>query len=324
MKLENSFMSFLLKHQQKHGRSLNFVILMDSVITAAKQIRQAYLEGALTDNLGSEGSTNVQGESVMKMDVLAHNIVIHNLKESNQVIQAISEEAEEAININLGGRYFFYFDPLDGSSNIKHSLPVGFLFGIAKRNFDGEEDYRLRKGDELIAAGMILCPSGDFTFALRDAGSWQFIINETNSYVRPVQVFFPEKKKSWELSFNSGNRHTFSDNVREWIQTNEPNYNFRYAGSLAVDFHRLLNNGGMFCYPAIVNHPDPKKNRPDGKLRLLYECNVVALIAREAGGIAIDEHGNDILEVEPKSNHQRTAIYVGNSEVIEDIRKVLR
>jgi fructose-1,6-bisphosphatase I len=324
MKLENSFMSFLLKHQQRHGRTLNFVILMDSVITAAKQIRQAYIEGALTENLGEHGSVNVQGEDVMALDILAHKIVMHNLKESNQVIQAVSEEAEEAIELNKDGRYFFYFDPLDGSSNIKHSLPVGFLFGIAKRNLDGREDNKLRRGDELIASGMFLCPSGDFTFALRDAGSWHFILNATNSLVRPVQVHFPTATKTWELSFNSGNRHTFSNKVRGWIEAKEDKFNFRYAGSLAVDFHRLLNNGGMFCYPAIINHPNPKKNRPDGKLRLLYECNVVALIAREAGGIAIDEKGRNILEVQPESNHQRTAIYVGSPEVIEEIREVLR
>jgi len=112
--------------------------------------------------------------------------------------------------------------------------------------------------------------------------------------------------------------------VQEWIAENEPKYAFRYMGSLAGDFHRLLSNGGMFMYPAIVNHPRPDKNRPKGKLRLLYEANVAAFIAREAGGFAIDEHGDDILEIEPGSPHQRTALYVGSRALVEDIRERLR
>lgn len=324
MELENSFISFLLKHQQRHGRTLNFVILMEAILTAAKQIRECYRTGALTDNLGNTGSVNVQGETVATMDIRAHNIVVHNLRESGQVIEATSEETNEEISLNDDGRYIIYFDPLDGSSNIKHSLPVGFLFGVVKRNLEGNEDLHLRTGNEYIASGMFLLPSGDFTFALRGAGSWRFILDQTNTYVRPTQIFFPQKKKSWELSWNAGNRHTFSEKVQKWIGENERGYNFRYTGSLAVDFHRLLHNGGMFFYPAIVNHSNPSKNRPDGKLRLMYETNVVAMIAKEAGGAAIDENGEDILSILPKNRHQRTALYVGNPEVIESIRSKLK
>ena len=325
MKLESSFMSFLLQHQQKHGRTLNFIILMERVLTAAKQIRNNYITGALDEKLGEAGSINVQGENVMAMDLQAHNIVIHNLKESDQVIQAISEEAEDHISLNeKDGRYFFYFDPLDGSSNIKHSLPIGFLFGIAKRNLDGPEDCKLRAGDELIASGMFLLPSGDFTFALRGAGAWRFLLDDTNTYIRPTRLHFPQNKKTWELSWNAGNRYTFSDNVQKWILDNEKKYNFRYSGSLAVDFHRLLHNGGMFFYPAIVNHSDSSKNRPKGKLRLLYECNVVSMIAREAGGFAVNENGIDVLSVIPESNHQRSALYIGCKEVVENIQSILK
>jgi fructose-1,6-bisphosphatase I len=323
MELESSFMSFLLNHQQKHGRTLNFLILMEAILTAAKQIRECYINGAMQQNLGEAGSTNIQGESVMSLDIQAHNIVVHNLKGSNQIIEAISEEEEKIIKLNSEGRYFIYFDPLDGSSNIKHSLPVGFMFGIAKKNLDGKEDCHLRAGKEFIASGMFLLPSGDFTFALRDAGCWRFLLDQTNTYVRPTQLRFPESKKSWELSWNAGNRYAYSDKVQTWISDNERNYNFRYTGALAVDFHRLLHNGGMFFYPAIVQDPDPKKNRPDGKLRLLYECNVVSMLAKEAGGIAINEQGEDILEVIPSKAHQRSSIYIGSKEVVENIKNKL-
>ena len=134
----------------------------------------------------------------------------------------------------------------------------------------------------------------------------------------------PENPKGWELSFNTSNRNTFAPHVRQWIEENEPDYAFRYMGALAGDFHRLLSSGGMFLYPAIINHPEPQKNRPKGKLRLLYEANVAAFIAREAGGMAIDEDGNDILELEPEYAHQRTALYVGSKPLVESIRDRLK
>ena len=323
-KLDETFMHFLLEHQRKNERTLNFLILMESILTAARQIDYQYRAGALHRNLGEAGETNVQGENVMQLDLMAHHLVLHYLNESNQVIEAISEESKEAISLNDDGRYFVYFDPIDGSSNIKHSLPVGFLFGIAKRNLDGPEDRKLRAGKDFIAAGMFLIPSGMFTFGLRGAGTWRFLMDETGVYVRPARLNFPTEKKTWELSFNAGNRGVYSSGVQEWLEENDGKHSFRYAGSLVVDFHRLIHNGGMFLYPAIVNDPDPKKNRPEGKLRLMYEGAVVGFLAREAGGIAVDERGNDILDIEPKDRHQRTALYVGNKELVESIRPYLR
>ena len=149
MELESSFTSFLLAHQQRHKRSLNFLLLMEALMTSAKQIRHCYRLAELERGLGEAGQTNVQGENVMQMDLAANQIVLHYLTECAQVIEVTSEELTEEVVLNENGRYFVYFDPLDGSSNIKHNLPVGFLFGIAKRNLEGEEDRRLRPGAEL-------------------------------------------------------------------------------------------------------------------------------------------------------------------------------
>ncbi len=327
MKLKQTFMDFMLHHQERHNRSYNFLVLMEAIQAAAKYIQYFYQTGSLKNLMGDAGFTNVQGENVMKMDDIADSIVLHYLERSNQVIRAVTEEEAEPVVLNEdGGRYFVYYDPLDGSSNIKHNLPVGFMFAIAKRNLEGPEDYHLRKGSELRAAGIYLIPNGVFTLALADTGVFRFHMDETMTYVIPEnaeRLIMPESEKGWELSFNSSNRGTFAPRVREWIEEHEPRYTFRYMGALAADFHRLLSNGGMFMYPAIVNHPNPSKNRPKGKLRLLYEANVAAFIAREAGGIAIDEDGNDILEIAPESPHQRTALYVGSRPLVESMRERL-
>ncbi|OPY78756.1 MAG: Fructose-1,6-bisphosphatase class 1 [Syntrophorhabdus sp. PtaU1.Bin058] len=325
MQFEQTFINFLLRHQEKHNRTYHFLILMDALISAAKHIQHYYLTGALKGNLGFANLINVQGEDVMRMDQIAHEIAIHYLKTTERVISAVSEEADEIITLNEdGGRYFIYFDPLDGSSNVSHGLPVGFLFGIAKRNLEGPEDYHLRAGRDYIAAGMFVIPTGTFTIALKDAGTWRFHIDETMNYVKPVPMMLPEDKKTWELSFNSANRNTYSEKVQKWIEANEQKYAFRYLGALAGDFHRILSNGGMFMYPAIINHPNPKKNRPDGKLRLMYEAAVVAFMCKEAGGDAVNEKGIPILDIQPEKHHQRTALYVGSKPLVDEIAAVLR
>ncbi len=325
MQFEQTFLNFLLHHQEKYNRTYHFLILMDAVMSAAKHIQHYYLTGALKGNLGMAGVVNVQGEEVMRMDQIAHQIVIHYLRTTERVIHAVSEEEDEIIPLTRDkGRYFFYFDPLDGSANVSHGLPVGFLFGIAKRNLEGPEDEHLRAGRDYIAAGMFVIPTGTFTLALREAGAWRFHIDETMNFVRPIRMNLPVDKKTWELSFNEANRYTFAPGVQKWIAENENKYSFRYLGALAGDFHRLLSNGGMFMYPAIVNHPDPKKNRPQGKLRLMYEAAVVSFICREAGGDAVDESGTSILERTPEKIHQRTALYVGSKPLVDEIARVLK
>ena len=325
MQFEQTFLNFLLHHQENYNRTYHFLILMDAVMSAAKHIQQYYLTGALKGNLGMAGVVNVQGEEVMRMDQIAHQIVIHYLKTTERVIHAVSEESEAITPLTRDkGRYFFYFDPLDGSANVTHGLPVGFLFGIAKRNLEGPEDEHLRAGKDYIAAGMFVIPTGTFTLALREAGAWRFHIDETMNFVKPIRMVLPSDKKSWELSFNEANRYTFDPGVQKWIAENENKYSFRYLGALAGDFHRLLSNGGMFMYPAIVNHPDPKKNRPQGKLRLMYEAAVVSFICREAGGDAVDETGTPILDRTPEKVHQRTALYVGSKPLVDEIARILK
>jgi len=323
LNFEITFMDFLLEHQERHGRTYHFLILMNSILNAAKRIQHYYLTGALKGNLGLSGLVNIQGEKVMKLDQIANEVVKHYLARSGRVIYAVSEEEDEIIPMNAAGRYFVYYDPLDGSSNIPHNLPVGFLFGIAKRNLEGPEDGHLRAGQEFIASGMFVIPTGTFTIALKEAGCWRFHIDETMNFVKPTRMELPADKKNWELSFNSAHRNYFAPAVRDWLNQNETKYQFRYLGALAGDFHRILSNGGLFLYPAIVNHPDPRKNYPQGKLRLMYEAAVVSFMSREAGGRAVDENGQSILEIKPEHLHQRTALYLGSSELVAEIQEVL-
>ena len=131
IRFEETLMNFLLHHQERHNRTYHFLILMDALISAAKHIQYYYLTGTLKGNIGLAGAVNVHGEDVLHMDQIAQEITIHYLEASGRVIHAVSEEPEKIIPIDPeSGRYFVYFDPLDGSSNVPHGLPVGFVLAL--------------------------------------------------------------------------------------------------------------------------------------------------------------------------------------------------
>ncbi len=103
IQFEQTFRNFLLRHQEKYNRTYHFLILMDAILAAAQRIELYYRTGALKDNLGVAGSINIHGENVLQMDQIAHEIVIHYLNSTDRVIQAVSEEADDIIDMNKDG-----------------------------------------------------------------------------------------------------------------------------------------------------------------------------------------------------------------------------
>ena len=124
-------------------------------------------------------------------------------------------------------------------------------------------------------------------------------------------------------SVNQGNFFQFSNGVQEYItwceqkdsKTGRP-YSLRYVGSMVADLHRSLLKGGLFIY-------SQAKGAPQGKLRLMYECNPMAFIIEQAGGLATDGK-NDILNIKPKSIHQKSPIYIGSSDMVKNVCKFIK
>jgi fructose-1,6-bisphosphatase I len=314
---------FLLERQRAFpGATGEFTQLFQQLALAGKIISSRVSQAGLAGLLGHTGKTNVQGETVQKMDVFANNTLIHCLESGGQVCLMASEEVDDPIPIPTRypkGRYVIMFDPLDGSTNIDVNISIGTIFSVHKRLSAGDPGLSdcLQQGSKQVAAGYIIFGSSCmFVFTSGD-GVHGFTLDPSvgEFFLSHPDIRMPERGKLY--SVNEGNQALWDPSVREWVEwlrtpdkANGKPYSGRYIGTLVADFHRTLLKGGVFAYPADV------KNK-HGKLRLLYEASPMALIATQAGGLA--STGNEpVLDVIPTELHQRVPLFIGSKLDVED------
>jgi fructose-1,6-bisphosphatase I len=261
----------------------------------------------------------VQGEQQQKLDVIANEVLLRTLGAREGVAIVASEENEEPVVIRNEAqgerKYCVLFDPLDGSSNLDVCGGVGTIFSILKqdRRTARVEDSLLQPGTQQVAAGYVLYgPSTVMALSLGSGVDLFLLDPAIGSFVRVAEnVRIPKTNKSYSL--NEGNRLTFPTGYQkylEWAQAN--GYSSRYAGAMVADVHRILLKGGVFMYP-------PTKKAPNGKLRLMYEANPMAMLIEQAGGKALATATQRILEVAPTDIHQRTAVILGSMEEVEHV-----
>lgn len=308
---------FILREQKRHfpHASGEFSWLLSGITLATKFIAANIRRGGLAGVLGSEDCTNVQGEIVQKLDVLANQTLLSCLGDRGNVGILASEENEEPMVVLQDphyGKYVVIFDPLDGSSNIDVNVSVGTIFSIFRRDTEASSsreplDDVLQPGTRQVAAGYVLYSASTMLVFTTGEGVHCFTLDPSlGAYVLTHEhVRMPAHGPYY--SVNEANLDGFPEVYRTYLaQLRESHtYSSRYVGSLVADFHRTLLKGGVFMYP-------PTKNYPTGKLRLLYEANPIAMLAEQAGGIAIDGE-RSILSIAPASLHQRTALVLGSS-----------
>lgn len=289
--------------------------LMSRIALAAKLIaRHLSRAGLVEDALGFTGRTNVQGESVKKMDVYANQVFISVFEQSGLVCRLASEEMEKPYYIPENcpiGRYTLLYDPIDGSSNVDINLNVGSIFSIRRQegsDLDGSAQDLLQDGHKQIAAGYVLYgPStmlvysigrGVHAFTL-DPSLGEFILAHENIQVPAHGPVY---------SVNEGNFWQWEESMRDYIRYvhRHEGYTARYSGALVGDFHRILFQGGVFLYPGTTK-------KPEGKLRLLYESAPLAFLIEQAGGQASTGR-QPILDVVPDKLHARTPLVIGSQE----------
>ncbi len=301
-------------------------ILYDLAL-ASKMIANKVRLAGLVDILGAEGTENVQGEVQQKLDVIADNIIIKALDHGGRLCAMASEEQEELIQIPSQfkrGKYLLLFDPLDGSSNIDVNVPVGTIFSVLKKVSPGEDGVMadaLQPGHKQVAAGYVIYGSSTMLVYSTGRGVHGFTLDPSigEFLLSHPDMRIPEHGRY--LSVNDAYEQIWPENVRALMRRyrgldgKRAAMNVRYVGSLVADFHRNLLGGGLFAYPA-------NSKSPEGKLRLLYECNPLAFICEQAGGAAIDGTQR-ILDVQPTKLHQRTPYYVGSKADVEIAAEML-
>jgi fructose-1,6-bisphosphatase I len=274
---------------------------------------------ALVGQTGATGDTNVQGETVKKLDVWANEAVVDALRATGRVCLLISEEMAEPLHLDEAcGRAPFVvaFDPVDGSSNLDVNGIVGTIFSIRGRRGRGGGHARedaLSPGTAQVAAGYVMYgPATQLVFTLGAGVSGFTLDRARGEFVRSHdRIEIPTRGRCY--SVNEGATRAWPDGVRRLVEhlkeedvaTGRP-YTARYAGSLVTDVHRTLLEGGIFLYP-------PTHQRADGKLRLLYEAAPVAWVVEQAGGRASTGRAR-VLDVRPDSPHQRVPLFIGSPE----------
>jgi fructose-1,6-bisphosphatase I len=287
--------------------------LLRDIALASKVVNREVNKAGLIDIMGSMGSHNMAGDQQQKLDVLANIRFTRALMKGGEACALISEESESYVDLNNDGKYVIAIDPLDGSSNIDVNVSIGTIFSIYRRKSSigqpiQEEDI-LQKGSDQVAAGYILYGSSTMLVYTTGHGVNGFTYEPSlgEYFLSHPDMTIPSEGKIY--SINEGLANFFPPAVREYLQwCKDRSYSARYIGSLVADFHRNLLKGGIYIYPAT-------NKDPNGKLRLIYECNALAFVVEQAGGKA-SNGVKRILDILPKNLHQRTPFFVGSEKMV--------
>ncbi len=306
--------------------------LLSHLGVAAKIVHKKVNKAGLVDILGKSGDVNVQGEEQKKLDVFADETFINAFRTSGIVAGVATEEQDNIVvftdDLSANGNYIICMDPLDGSSNIDVNVSIGTIFSIYRRISEPgtpvtEEDF-LQEGNKQVAAGYVVYGSSTMLVYTTGLGTTGFTLDPSIGEFCLSNISIETPKNGKIYSINEGNYIKFPQGVKDYLKycqvedkaTNRP-HSSRYIGSLVADFHRNLLKGGIFIYPRTSSNPN-------GKLRLLYECNPIAFLAEQAGGKATDGYGNRILDIKPTELHQRISFFTGSSNMVDKAEEFMK
>lgn len=322
---------YLLKDKLSGDKNRELIALLKDIKLAARLVSKELRNAGLNKILGEyKKLTNIHGEKVKKLDIVANNLFINSLENGGNCAGVVSEELEKIVifnnEVSKNSKYLVLMDPLDGSSNIDVNVPVGTIFSIFKKSSIKKstniKDF-IQKGNRQVAAGYIMYGSSTIYVLTVGKGVDAFTLDPVvqEFYLSHKNIKIPKSGRSY--SVNQGNFYEFPIALQEYIRWCEQEdaksgrpYSLRYVGSMVADIHRSILKGGLFIY-------SKSKRAASGKLRLMYECNPMAFIVEQAGGLAIDGDKR-ILDIAPKSIHQKSPIFIGSSEMVKLISKFIK
>ncbi|HVN42425.1 MAG TPA: class 1 fructose-bisphosphatase, partial [Steroidobacteraceae bacterium] len=305
-----------------HGREL--AALLVDVAAVIKAVSAAVGKGPLAGLSGFAGSENAQGEAQKKLDVVADELFVRGIEWSGLVGALASEEMTDVHFVDGGGRLALVFDPLDGSSNIDVNVAVGSIFSVlALPEGAGRAEAVLQSGLRQLAAGYAIYGPSTQLVVTVGTGTHGFTLDREigNFVLTHPDIRIPERTS--EYSINASNRRFWEPPVARYVEECKQgrdgprgrDFNTRWVASLVADVHRVLMRGGIYLYPR-----DQKEANRQGRLRLMYEANPMAMLVEQAGGQASTGRGR-ILTVEPAALHERAPVILGSREEVERVER---
>ncbi len=321
---------FIIRSQAEYpGATGEFSSLLSQIGLVGKVIAHDLRRAGLINILGTTGETNVQGETVKKLDEIANETFLRAFQGDGLVCALGSEEMEQMVSLSENwpqGKYMLLFDPLDGSSNTDCNMPLGAIFSVLKYTRTDRppiEHDLLKKGIEQVAAGYLLFGSSTMLVYTAGHGVHGFTLDPSigEYLLSHERIQIPARGKVYAT--NEGNHHKWTPGMQKCIEffktpdkaTGRP-YSGRYSGCLVADVHRILLGGGVYLYPGEVD-------KPEGKLRLLYEANPLGMVVEQAGGRA-STGTMRILDIEPKKLHQRVPLIIGSQDDVEMVEAFIQ
>jgi fructose-1,6-bisphosphatase I len=277
---------------------------MQTIFETIKKIAFEIDKAIKTEDLGYIGDTNSSGENQLKLDVKSDYIIEEAFKNVSIVKDLISEEKEGVFALHEDGKYTVCYDPLDGSSLADVNLSVGSIFGIYEGN---------PQGSNLVASAYVVYgPRIELVIATRDGKPKHYrVINEEFTFIDELSL-----NPKGKLNAPGGTQQNWLPHHKAFVDgLFAQGYRLRYSGGMVPDLHQiLLKGGGIFSYPAT-------SDVPNGKLRQLFEVMPFALVYEQAGGKAINDKNQRLLELIPSHPHDTTPCFFGSEYEISELTK---
>lgn len=319
-------MERLIPTLKRDGVELDLILLIRTILAATKEIAFRVSQGELSGVLGSTLDENIQGEVQKKLDVLANQLLKDMLSDDDSVRSIASEEEEFVVPVHSTAPYIVAFDPLDGSSNIDINGQIGTIFTIYRARDDvaaNSPEQFAQLGTEQVCAGYVLYGPSTYLMMTTGGPTRGYTLDLTHGgYLLTV----PEvtlSQDSMEFSANMANYRYWQEGVQHYFDQvlyssdDYKDVTMRYNGAMVGDINRILIKGGVFHYPS-----DARAGNENGKIRLLYEANPLAMLIEKAGGKAT-AHGKRIMALPPTSLHQRVPVVMGSNNLVDEFDKAI-
>ncbi len=293
--------------------------IMEALAIVGVELCRTIKRGALGGSLGEAVGQNTGGDQQKALDLMADDAFMAALKGAGVRYYA-SEEQDDVVVIDEGGKYALAIDPLDGSSNIDVNVSIGTIFSIFEATDDPHTSF-LRPMDEQICGGYIIFgPQTNMVVTFGD-GVQSYVLDPDTATFILIDANLRVPEYSIEFAINASNYRHWPKAIRAYIDDciagndgpHERNYNMRWIASLVAETHRIITRGGIFLYPG-----DSRPTYENGRLRMIYECAPIAFLIEQAGGKATDGHDR-IMSQKASELHMRTPFVFGTAEKVDRV-----